>query len=533
MDMQEWIAQNDQRVQNMLNQQEKDPAHNRHGGLPDRFGIFHPMSTASMVQYFAAAYVAPSSSFYRHGGLAGAMQDAIQCLLRMQHDDGTIDLLSTNFHSTPDTGFVVEPLCIAYSLLDKSQENSILPLLESFLLKAGEALSTGGIHTPNHRWVVCMALARLHHLFPDTRYIRRIEEWLHEKIDIDPDGQYTERSTHIYSPLTNRCLITLAKLLHRPGLYDPVRKNLEMTLFYLHPNGELVTEASGRQDQFTVGKLDPYYYSYRFMALHDKHPVFSAAVHFMEQNADPQSLSANLPLFLEDPALQKILPEPSMLPSHYQKYFPYSKLVRIRRKEVDATILAENSTFFTFSNNKAVLQAVRLASAFFGKGQMVASKLFYFQEGIRLEQELEGPYFQPFPVEDLPSDGDWHKMPRIKRPQSEVQYLRSVITIKEIQEAQFTLQFDVQGTANIPLAIELAFRKGGELSGVDAIPDIPHSWLLSKGQAIYSFAGSTIKFGPGQVEHRWTQLRGGLPKLDAESVYITGYTPFKFELYIR
>ena len=84
--------------------------------------------------------------------------------------------------------------------------------VQTFLLRAADALTVGGIHTPNHRWVICMALARCFSLFPQIKYVDRIDQWLNEKIDIDPDGQFTEKSTSIYTPLTNRSLITMARL---------------------------------------------------------------------------------------------------------------------------------------------------------------------------------------------------------------------------------------------------------------------------------------------------------------------------------
>ena len=68
---------------------------------------------------------------------------------------------------------------------------------KEFLLKAGEALVTGGIHTPNHRWVVSAGLARLYALFGDERYVKRIDQWLAEGIYIDSDGQFPERSRNL------------------------------------------------------------------------------------------------------------------------------------------------------------------------------------------------------------------------------------------------------------------------------------------------------------------------------------------------
>ena len=188
-------------------------------------------------------------------------------MINCQYDDGTIDLPSTNFHSTPDTAFVVEPICIAYNLLAKDDQTSTAPTLDnlkSFLLKAGDALSVGGIHTPNHRWVVCMALARINQLFSNPKYLKRIDQWLGEGIDIDEDGQYHEKSTYHYTPLVNRCLITIARLVNKPALFDPVRKNLDMSLYYRHANGEVATESSGRQDKYQKGTMQSYYYPYHY-----------------------------------------------------------------------------------------------------------------------------------------------------------------------------------------------------------------------------------------------------------------------------
>lgn len=118
--------------------------------------------------------------------------------------------------------------------------------LEAFLCRAGEALITGGIHTPNHRWVVSAALARYHHLFPDPRYLARIEQWLAVGFDLDSEGQFTERSTGIYDEVSDQAFILMAWLLDRPALFDLPRKNLETLLYFLHPNDEIATDISHR-----------------------------------------------------------------------------------------------------------------------------------------------------------------------------------------------------------------------------------------------------------------------------------------------
>ena len=49
----------------------------------------------------------------------------------------------------------------------------------------------------------------------------------------------------------------------------------------------------------------------------------------------------------------------------------------------------------------------------------------------------------------------------------------------------------------------------------------------------HEYGDDRIEFGPGRSEHSWTQLRGALPKLQGDSVYLTGFTPFEFRLVLR
>ncbi|MEM7367758.1 MAG: hypothetical protein AAF587_04090 [Bacteroidota bacterium] len=529
------IRENDAAVDRLLLRQNAQENTRGFGGIPNGYEIETAGGTAVFMQYMATAYVIRESRFFQSAQLILPLERAIDYLLRTQHEDGTIDLYSTNFHSTPDTGFVVEPLTIAYGLLrDEKQEqlSTVLTKLKSFLLNAGEALSSGGIHTPNHRWVVCMALARLHRLFPNTSYLTRINTWLKEGIDIDQDGQYTEKSTNIYTPLTNRCLITIARLLNKADLYEHVRQNLEMCLYYLHPNGEIATEASGRQDKYQVGTLRSHYYAYRYMALKDRNGKFAAITRQIPRLLPIAQLVRELGYMQEDLFLMADLPESEELPKSYEKLFSHSALARIRRGKWDATILAENPTFFTFQNGEAVLQGIRMAAAFFGKGQFEGDRMRRGEKGYLLKQYLEGPYYQPYPEEQLPTDGDWHKMPRSNRPQSEVQIYQVQVRIEEAERG-FLLKFDVSGTAHVPIAIEIGFRHGGSLTGVKTVKGIPDAYLLPSGSATYQYGQDSIRIGMGQALHSWTQLRAAVPKMDAMSVYITGFTPFQWQLQVQ
>lgn len=535
------IAAHDAQIPGLLARQERRAGHRSLGGVANEYGIHTVAGTNGLVAALAAAACAPGSRYFQSAELVEPLRHAIAYMLATQHGDGTIDLYSTNFHSPPDLAFVLEGACPACALLRRSAVPALAASgaeLGKFIVKGAAALVTGGVHTPNHRWVVCAALAWAHSLYPNSSYVARVDQWLAEGIDLDPDGQYTEKSTTVYSPIVDRALITVARLLDRPELLESVRRNLEMTLYYVHPDGEVVTEASRRQDRYQRGSMARYYYSYRWLALRDGSGRFAAMARQIERNVAPGH-PGELAVFLLEPEFGRPLPPDAPLPTDYAKVFSHSNLVRIRRGTVSGTILAGNSTMFSFRKGAAALEAVRLASAFFGKGQFSGEALEVQAGRYTLRQKLDGPYFQPL-TKDQIAAGEHVKMApngtlaadsKARRTRSNVQYLESVITVTETHGA-FELAISIRGTDHVPVALELAFRHGGRLRGVKPVAGIDDAYLLESGVGRYVVGRDTIEFGPGHVEHTYTQIRGALPKWDGQSVYLTATTPFDFVLKI-
>jgi len=539
--LRELVQANDAAISRLLDRQQCRPGHRWRGGIIDSNGLHTPRGTSELVVALACASGASDSIHYRSPELAEPLLLAVNYLLAVQHDDGTIDLRETNFRSPPDTAFCLESLCPACVLLRANSDPAFAPAtaaLGRFIVRAGEALITGGVHTPNHRWVVCAALASVHALFPDPRLLARVDAWLAEGIDLDIDGQYTEKSTAIYSPVVDRALLTVARLLDRPELRAPVRRNLEMTLYYVHPDGEVVTEASRRQDRFQRGSMARYYYSYRSMALLDGNGRFAAMARQIERTARGQ-FGGELSALLTEPELLAPLPADLPLPTNYARIFTGSNLARIRRDMVSGTILATNTTLFSFRHGQAALEAVRLASAFFGKGQFSADTLQFKDGRYILRQTLEGPYFQPLSPEQIAAGEAVRMAPngtlatdsRELRARSNIQTLESVVEITE-SAGRFRLAIIVEGTDEVPVALELAFRHGGTLQGVKPVAGVKDAFVLESDTGRYVVGNDTIAFGPGRVEHTYVQLRGALPKWDGLSVYLTGVTPFKTTLTI-
>jgi len=534
------IRANDEGIPALLAKQERRAGHRWFGGLANAYGLHAAGDTSGLVSALTCALCAPGSRYFQSQELVEPLQAAVRALLNAQHEDGTVDYYATNFHSPPDLAFILEGMCPACALLRASAWPDLRPIatdLGTFVRRGADGLVTGGVHTPNHRWVVCAALASANALFPDPRYLARIDQWLAENIDIDADGQYTEKSTTVYSPIVDRALLIVARHLKRPELLEPVRRNLEMTLFYVHPDGEVVTEQSKRQDRGVRGSMVRYYYSYRALALRDGNGRFAAMARMIEEST--QRRVGDLAAFLTEPELLRPLPPSAPLPTDYAKVFAQSNLARIRRGSASGTVLAGNTTLFSYRRGAAALEALRIASAFFGKGQFESETLEVRDGRYVLRQELDGPYFQPL-TKDQIAHGEHTKMapngtlaPNSKalRARSNIQTFESTVTVSE-SRGKFELAIVVRGTAEVPVAIELAFRHGGKLEGVEPLHDLKDAYVLRTGTGRYVLGSDVIEFGPGHVEHTHTQIRGALPKWDGQSVYLTGVTPFAYTLKI-
>jgi hypothetical protein len=510
------VARNDAAVEALLRTQVTDAGSAHRGSVPDQLGLHSAGSAGNVAETMTASFVDSRSRYRGDGVLLDRIRLAAGFLERAQSPQGNIDLLTTNFNSPPDTGFVVHGVATAARIAQLHGVPAIVQALQPFLVKAGGAMAEGGVHTPNHRWVVSSALAQINELFPDPHFVRRIDQWLAEGVDIDADGQFTERSTLTYNIVTDRALLVMAIKLNRPALIDPVRRNLEALLYLLHADGEVVTEISRRQDQYTRGTVTGYWFPLTYLALKDGNGRLATL-------ARAAADGARLSTLLEYPELAGPLPASALLPDDFERQLSAIGIARIRRGPRSATvILGGSSRLLTLRSGPVVLEGVRFATSFFGKGQFVPDVASRDGAVYRLRQSLVAPYYQPLPQPVTPET--WAPL-REKRAQSEIARLEQSAEISETPRG-FRLRVRSSGTPGVPLAIELTFREGAELLGCSPIPGTPGAFLLERGTGTCRAAGHEIRFGPGLAPHRYTQLRGAEPRLSGNSVYITGFTPF-------
>jgi hypothetical protein len=534
------LAQAERRIDAALKTQIVDGRDPRVGGfISPAYGFALAAQNAAELKNLGALYCHPRSIHYHSEELARRIDLGLGWLERAQHADGTIDLPTTNFHSPPDTGFVVVDLVLLYRLLERDgggPARGWRPRLEKFLRRAATAIATGGIHTPNHRWVASSALAGCYRLFQEPLYLERIEAWLAEGIDCNADGEYTELSNAIYNPVSNRALLTVAEALDRPALLEPVRRNLTMMLQCIHPDGEVVTDYSRRQDKLVRAWPGNYYLHYRVMATRDGDGRMATMADQIVRQAEapsaPVSLANELAELMLRPELRGEKVPRAPLPDNYVRHFQKSDVVRLRRGALSATIVAKSSRFLSARSGGAVLEAVRLASAFFGKGQFVGGRLEKDGESWVLRQELEAGYYQPFAAGEGIPQPDWEKLDRNRRQRSHICRLKTEVRLMPI-EGGFELEIAIDGTDRVPVALEFWFRPGGQLVAGEGgeLDAVNGTTFLVGGTAKYRLDKSTWTIGPGRAEHRWANLRGAEPPIEnAVPLTLAGFTPFRHRL---
>ncbi len=513
----------------------------------------------------SAAFCEPSSTFFQKEEIVPYMIKILKFLVKSQNEDGTLDI--GNLASPPDTAFILEPLCSAASILRENKMGiltEVKDLLKTFILKSGEGLRLGGIHTPNHRWVVSAALARINNLFPDKKYVNRIDEWLSEGIFMDKDGHYLERSM-IYSEVSDRALITVGRLLKRPKLYEYVRKNLEMTYFYLESNGDLVCNDSRRQDQFAPINILNFYHNYRFFAILDNNVEFAYITKFIEnvKGFEEKIMNDLLFYFLEEPLYKKPLPQPKSPSVNFEKFFESSNLVRIRKNDTTTTIFggtdlpliigsgrSTSPNLFAFRKGEAILKYLRFSTDFFSTGYFRSKGIKKIDGKYVLSQRIEAPYYQPLPAKFKRANGDykhsqstdgrfWNKMDFEHRPQSNIRTLETIISVEE-KNGVNELTFNTKGTDGVHVTIEFCFKEGGTFSGLIKMEGTTDNYILPNGSGEYHFRNDTIKIGGGIYQHnKLKSLDGemytshfGTLRTDGIHLYLTGITPFEHTITI-
>jgi hypothetical protein len=517
-----------------------------------------------------APFIWAASKYFHDESLIVPIETLLAQVEENQSDDGTFRS-GGNLHSPPDTAFLIEDMSVMVRGLRHDghpQSQAIAARLLAIMRKAGPALVTGGIHTPNHRWELSAALAKLDQIDPNPAYRVRIDQWLAEAVDIDADGFYSERSSIYAAEVSNPSLLVLAHLPGLTGLRDLVRRNLETTIALAEPfGGEVETVQSRRQDQDQRKQtLHAYYLQYREMALLDGDRRFAGVVRWIERN-DSSRLADTLADVISQPELARPLPAETQPFVDVERHFRSVGLVRERRGPISASLyagsdwyadgrpsalfntigsgLATNPTLMRLWKGGLVLEAVRLIPDFFNMGHFRPSRITLDPEGsVRMGGELAAPYYLPMPADRRRPDGAYALSHSVDgRFNSALDFSHRPATFRRLgigihvtpEPGGYRMLFESSGEEGVDITIELTLRDGGVLEGARPLDD--GGFHLVEGQASYRLGDGRLLIGPGNGDgavkvssgenYGWA---GGRLRLPGKQLYITGRTPLRYEL---
>ena len=524
---------------------------------------------ARRVKTLVAAYRSPESALHGSERAVAAALTHLRALRSLQTASGLF-AGGDNVQSPPDSAFTVNDVCDAHVLAAGAgpELDDVTAALAEIAGAATGPLLTGGVHTPNHRWELSAALARLHRSFPDDRLLARVEEWLAEGVDIDADGLYSERSAVYASIVTNPSLLLLAEVLGRSDLLDAVERNLATTLDLIRPDGTVETVHSRRQDQRLSFALWPYLPHYRLLAIRTGRGDFARAARLAAADGinDPDLLAQTL----LTPDLCRALPAPDAEKLPRDRYLPTARLAVHASATANTVVyggsdvpehrrirsgLACNPTFLRLFAGAAVLDAVRLSRVFFDLGPFRAADMEQLAENrYRLTQTLTTAYYQPLPKDHRRDDGAYRLVDEGRfsaamafpdRPQDEVSHTTRVEV--DLRDDGADLRIDISGPS-VPWALELTFRPGGEPQG--AVPLGDGRWCLTTEPLTYRVGDDEIRveaavetgeplagpdrsdvlrYDPGQD---YTVV-GGTDATTGNRVYLGGHGPQTLTLTLR
>ncbi|WP_328500047.1 hypothetical protein OG828_03450 [Streptomyces sp. NBC_00457] len=478
-------------------------------GVPHR-------ALARRVKTLVAAYRSPESALRGSGQAVAAMIAHLRALLAVQTASGLF-AGGDNVQSPPDSAFTVNDVCDAHVLAAGAgpELREVTAALAEIADAATGSLLTGGVHTPNHRWELSAALARLHRSFPDHRLLDRIEEWLAEGIDIDAEGLYSERSANYAAHVSNPSLLLLAEVLGRADLLYAVERNLATTLDLIRPDGTVETVHSRRQDQNHPFPLAPYLPHYRLLAIRTGRGDFARVARLAAADGidDPDLLAETL----LTPDLCRALPAPTAEPLQRDRYLTTARLAARASATAHTVVyggsdvpehrrirsgLACNPTFLRLFAGDAVLDAVRLSRGFFDLGPFRAADMQQLTDNhYRLTETLTAAYYQPLPPDQRRDDGGYRLVDEGRfsaamafpdRPRDEVSHTTRVEV--DLREDGADLRIDISGP-RVPWALELTFRPGGVPEG--AVPIGDGRWCLTTEPMTYRVGDDEIRVEAG------------------------------------
>ena len=510
-----------------------DPSYGGIRGSVD--GMVTPGASIGCVLGYVSSYYSADSDYYKNLEVLEYIKNALEYTDKIQREDGTFDLLISNFYSAPDTGFIMHNMARAYKIMLKhaetKAEKELLTKLYSIIEKASKGLRDGGFHTPNHRWVEAAGLAMAYNITGDKSLRDMTHMYLAEGIDIDENGEFTERSPGIYNAVNDNALMILAEETGKPELLNYAGKNLQMMFSYFEPDGSVFTQNSVRVDK---GEGMPgksfypvnYYFLYLAAAYRLNNPDFAAMADLIFESAlkGGKGVPGVLWLYMLEEGLSEYEPGKGEIPDEFEVHYKPSNIVRKKKGDLCITILG-GSPNFLFVQKGNLRCYVRVAASFFAVAQFKADKITKNGNVYEMEFTAKGSY--RWPLETPPETSVWEDMDHSKRKSVNKLSLTYNIGV-ELAEDGATLHIKTSGCDRVPVKVEFCLTGGCNVKGNDFfVNGKPGNGItVGSGMIEASLGLDRMQIGPGFMQHWYDSTMRGSESQDKNgfTVYFNEYT---------
>lgn len=533
------VKDNDGRVKKALRIQVMDENSPYHGGCRDERDLMDVKYTIYRVYDMTGAYCNSDSAYYRDAELARRIVLALDYVARFQHTDGLFDLISCNFHSAPDTAFIVKRMLPVLHYLRGTERDSwqeeIYRRMCDIARKAAHGLMEGGFHTPNHRWAIASNLMECAQFFHEPKFAERAKIYLTEGIDCNEDGEFAEKSAGNYNRINNDAMITMGRCTGDDAFFEHAVRNLRMMLTYIEPDGTIFTANSTRQDNGKRIFPKYYYWEYLTMGVERDIPEFLDFANYIFQIIEENHLTAPdiLIHYMNRPELIDYEWEGCGQLTEFERVYAQSGIARVRRGDITYTLMKGKSNFLYFSNASLDV-AVKIGGCICEHRAFVPETFERTREGFVLTQVMKGWYYLPFT--EYQGTSDWWQMDHSKREKKLGPDLTIEARVREVEKG-VEVNVRLRGVERAPFRVELAVLGADKADGEGfTMFGAPGKRLLVKqGDTRLSNGRDAIEIGPAFGAHGFIDGMFGSEEVDSKSftMYFTDYSEFDHTFTIR
>lgn len=542
MHIKDMVAHLDEEIQTLAARQIRDPEDDRFGGflLPN----FHvePRMSGFALSKLILGYVSVESGHHLSKPLGETIKNTFAYMRRYQRPDGCFDLSGCNFASPPDTAFMINAVLNAWWVFEKREIPQTAWLREplfKLIDSSASGIAGGGFHTPNHRWAIASCLLHCAKITGRDELEERAGHFLSEGLDINGDGEFSERSAGNYNQVNDDQMIRLYLATGDENYLQAARRNLEMMYAYIDPDGSIFTNNSTRQDYGRKVYTESYYELFLMIGYFLKDPALGAMAEWVWRSAASRGICpGGVEWLLLEPEMDGYGADTPFDPPffRYDRLFRASRIARIRNGRFSCTLMQDKPNFLYFQSGSLTMYMVIYANLC-DRRNFLPDSLEPVQGGYRLSARAESWYYLPY-WPDRPASSDWWEMDSPNTRKKVLGMPLDTVVSVSVLENGIDVAVSTDGVDRLPLRVELGFPPDCQVRSDSFILTgrAGESLTLLKGAVeVRNPAGDTITLSPAFGSHnQLARSDGAYPQSPGHfTLYLTDYTPVDRVLSIR